>query len=76
MVTKDDIVCVVGESSPRCDWPLARVLEAREGSDGLVRTLKLRVKNNDLERPIHKVIALVTRDVSVEEPTSNRKCTM
>ena len=36
-----DIVMLVDEALPRCQWKLARVVEAYPGSDGLVRRVKL-----------------------------------
>ena len=37
-IRPDDIVLIVADDSPRCRWPLGRVLQAKPSGDGLVRT--------------------------------------
>ena len=54
----DDIVLLVGETTQRSQWPLARVVEAVKGSDGLVRTLKLLTQGKLVARPVTKVVLL------------------
>jgi hypothetical protein len=68
----DDIVIVVNESVPRCQWQLARVSEVFTGKDNLVRKAKVvmgdpgisktgkRTKPvTELERPVQKLILLL-----------------
>jgi hypothetical protein len=55
-----DIVLIAGESSPRGVWPLAKVLEVRESLDGLVRSVRLRLKNG------HEVLWPVSKCVKLE----------
>jgi hypothetical protein len=67
-----DIVLVVDEGLPRCQWRMARVREVYPGKDGLVRKVKLvmgdlsisnkgkRVNPETLiERPIHKLVLIL-----------------
>ena len=62
-----DIVLVVDDSCPRCQWKLAKVVETYPGKDGLVRKVKLQVGDPKLassgpkfiERPNHQLILLV-----------------
>ena len=54
-----DIVLIIDENSPRCSWPLGRVLEIRPNKDGYVRRVSLKTKSGTiLERPISKIVFL------------------
>ncbi|KAL0177460.1 hypothetical protein M9458_026354, partial [Cirrhinus mrigala] len=53
-----DIVVIVDPTSPRSSWPLARILETKPDSGGLVRSVKLKTKTGILERPITKLCLL------------------
>ncbi|KAL0150491.1 hypothetical protein M9458_054308 [Cirrhinus mrigala] len=54
-----DIVVIVNPTSPRSSWPLARILETKPDSGGLVRSVKLKTKTGILERPITKLCLLL-----------------
>ena len=71
----DDIVLVVDEGLPRCQWKLGRIVEVYPSKDGLVRKVKLvlgepgltkegkRTRTQRfLERPVHKLILLLEND--------------
>ena len=51
-----DIVLICDEAIPRGMWPLGLVEETNIGRDGLVRSVKVRAKNNVFLRPITKLI--------------------
>ena len=53
-----DVVLIYDESLPRCKWPLGRVTDVRTGSDGLVRSVKVRARGTELCRPITKLVRL------------------
>ena len=56
-----DIVLLVNENSPRCSWPLGRILRVKPNTkDGYVRIVSLKTKSGILERPIDKIIFLET----------------
>ena len=60
-----DVVALSDENSPRNMWKLARVIDVHPSSDGLIRSVKLRVASRDsdptvLDRPIHKLVPLVS----------------
>ena len=70
-----DIVLVHDKDSIRSEWPLAKVIEVSEGSDGLIRRVKVktgtsRLDNHGkrtsslsvLERPIQELVLLVESD--------------
>ncbi len=54
----NDIVLLVEKSLPRGVWPIARVIETYQGSDGLVRSAKVKTANSTFIRPIVKMCLL------------------
>ena len=54
-----DIVLVVGQNSPRGEWPLARVAETFDGRDGKVRVARVVMGQRSLIRPIAKLCFLL-----------------
>lgn len=62
----DDIVLLKDDDLSRGSWPLARIIETFEASDGHVRKVKLLLGNKStLERPVHKVVLIIERNSSV-----------
>ena len=58
-VEVNDIVLVLDEKTPRCSWPLGRVLEVHTNKkDGLVRSAKIKTITSVMVRPISKLILL------------------
>ena len=55
---KDDIVLMIDKSQPRGAWPLGRVLEVKQGRDGLVRSAKIKTAMSEYLRPIDKLCLL------------------
>lgn len=53
-----DIVLVKDDTAIRNQWPMARIDEVFPGSDGLVRHVRLTMKNSSFKRPIHKLVLL------------------
>ena len=53
-----DVVLIVEPKASRGEWPLGRVIEAYPGSDGLVRVVKVKSKNKEYFRPIHRLCPL------------------
>jgi hypothetical protein len=56
-LTRGDIVLICDES-PRSTWNIGRIEELYEGSDGIVRAVKLRTKNGFITRPVVRLINL------------------
>ena len=50
---------VVGQNSPRGEWPLARVAETFDGQDGKVRVARVVMGQRSLIRPIAKLCFLL-----------------
>ena len=58
-VNAGDLVLVVDDSTPRCSWPLGRVLEIYPNKDdGLVRVAQVKTKSGTFLRPITKLCVL------------------
>ena len=68
-----DVILLVGDTSPRNEWPLGLVTSTTLDDDGLVRKVKLKVSNarsvargvkikeiSELERPVQKVVLLLS----------------
>ena len=54
-----DIVLMVDEMSPRCHWPLGKIVGVKTSKDSLIRTVIVKAKGNMFTRPITKVILLL-----------------
>ena len=57
-IAEGDVVLVIDPSSPRGEWPLARVLSVHPGRDGRVRVATVKVGQSVLTRPITKLCHL------------------
>ena len=62
-----DVVLIVEPNASRREWPLGRVIEAYPGDDGLVRVVKVKVKNKEYLRPVHRLCPLEYVEDSGEE---------
>ncbi|GFV68846.1 integrase catalytic domain-containing protein [Trichonephila clavipes] len=63
MIEKDNVMCgtmviVKEDFTPVCNWLLGRVVEVNHGSDGKVRTIRIKTKNGEFKRPITKICIL------------------
>ena len=54
----NDLVLLVDNNLPRGRWNLGRIVETYPGSDGLVRTVKVKTKSGEFVRPIQKLCLL------------------
>ena len=57
-LTEDDIVLVTSETTPRCSWPLGRVVQVKKSDDGLVRSVDVLSRGTVLKRPVNKLVLL------------------
>ena len=69
---KDDVVLMRDKNVPRSDWRMARVIDAIESGDGLVRRVKLALINSNgklrnTERAIHDIVLLLRPAISAPE---------
>lgn len=65
-VKEGDLVLVLEHQLARNQWPVGRVLAVHTGADGLVRSVRLRVRGNIVVRPISKLSIL--EEASGERP--------
>ena len=64
-LAEGDVVVVIEDDSPRTRWPLGRVVAVHPAADGLVRRVRVRVGSGEYERPVHRLIPLLS------EPSRN-----
>lgn len=64
---KEGHVLIVEPNASRREWPLSRVIEAYPGDDGLVRVVKVKAKNKEYLRPVHRLCPLEYVEDSAEE---------
>ena len=62
-----DVVLIVEPNASRGEWPLGRVIEAYPVDDGLVRVVKVKAKNKEYLRPVHRLCPLEYVEDSAEE---------
>ena len=66
-----DIVLMVDNTSPRSNWPLARITEVfTNPKDGLVRAVMAKTNGGMLKRPIDKLVLL---EASEQDPASTQQ---
>ena len=53
-----DVVLIVEPDAKRGEWPLARMVEAYPGKDGLVRVVKVKSKDKEYILPVHRICPL------------------
>ena len=71
----DDIVVVMDDNSPRNSWRIARVEKLYPDDDGLVRKVRIKIADRNLDRngrpvgppvslcrPVHKLILLLPHE--------------
>ena len=51
----NDIVLIKNKNVPRSSFPLAHIIDVHVGSDGIVRSCKIKLGNNILVRPCKKL---------------------
>lgn len=56
------LVILKEDHAPPCNWPLGRVSELMPGADGVVRVVKVRVRNNNVTRGVNKLCVLPNDD--------------
>ena len=57
-----DVVVLREDGMIPTQWPIARIIDTRQGKDGLVRVVTLKTKNGVYTRPLTKVAPLVSCD--------------
>lgn len=53
-----DVVLIMGENTPRKNWPMGRIVQTFPGRDGLVRSAQVKTSSSILTRPVTKLCLL------------------
>ena len=64
----DDIVLLVDEFLPRCNWAYGRIIETYLSEDQHVRKARVRTATSEFDRPITKLVFLYRPGIPDEEP--------
>ena len=62
----DDIVLIIEKDVVRSKWNMGRIVEVYPGPDGLVRSVKLRTASGIYNRPITKLVLLLSKEELAE----------
>ena len=62
-----DVVLIAESNAARGEWPLGRVMEVYPGEDGLVRVVRVKSKNREYLRPVHRLCPLEYVEESSEQ---------
>jgi hypothetical protein len=65
-VVKGDIVLLIDKDRPRSQWCMGLVNEVYPGSDGLVRSVRVKTSTGVYDRPITKLTLLLSKDERIE----------
>ena len=57
-----DVVIVVDDAVPRGRWPVGRVVRTYPSEDGLVRKVRVQIRQSEYDRPVHRLILLLKAD--------------
>lgn len=56
-----ELVLLMNENQKRTLWPLAKVISIFPSADGIIRVVKVKTANGELQRPVKKLIPLEIR---------------
>ena len=56
-----DLVLELNPNRKRSQWEMALITNTYPGSDGLVRKVRIRTRNGEYDRPIHKLCVIATK---------------
>ena len=57
-----DLVLELDPKHKRCEWKMARIVGTYPGNDGLVRKVRIKTRDGEYDRPIHKLCLIATQD--------------
>lgn len=57
-----DLVLELKPNRKRSQWELALITDVFPGKDGLVRKVRIKTKNGEYDRPVHKLCVISTRE--------------
>ena len=57
-----DLVLETDSKHKRCEWKMARIVGTYPGNDGLVRKVRIKTRDGEYDRPIHKLCLIATKE--------------
>ena len=66
-----DIVIMLDENVPRCEWPKAIITDTYPSEDSHVRKVKVKTSTSAYERPVHKLVLLFSPGFPVSGASDN-----
>ena len=57
-----DLVLELDPKNKRCEWKMALIVETFPGIDGLVRKVRIKKRDGEYDRPIHKLSLIATEE--------------
>ena len=52
----------LGPKHKRCQWKMARIVGTYPGNDGLVRKVRIKTRDGEYDRIIHKLCLIATKE--------------
>ena len=66
-VSIGDIVLVIDKDSPRGKWNMGKIEDVYPGSDSLIRSVKVRTVDGLYNRPVTKLVMLLSKEEQTEQ---------
>ena len=57
-----DLVLELDPKHKRCEWKMPRIVGTYPGNDGLVRKVRIKTRDGEYDRPIHKLCLIATKE--------------
>lgn len=54
-----DIVLIIDENQPRCNWLMGKIISVKQSLDNLIRSVEIQTKDSILVRPVNKLVLLL-----------------
>jgi len=64
----NDVVVIRDNQSPPLSWRMGRVIALLPGTDGVVRVVRLRIRQGEVTRPVIKLVILPTQGARPDTP--------
>ena len=57
-----DLVLELDPKHKQCEWKMALIVETFPGNDSLVRKVRIKKRDGEYDRPIHKLCLIATKE--------------
>ena len=62
IIQTGDLVLELDPKHKRCEWKMVRIVGTYPGNDGLVRKVRIKKRDGEYDRPIHKLCLIATKE--------------